>query len=437
MERPASPLTSSLPTSDPAVSASKEFLQRLLQDYGPRDFAIRFWDGTSWDADTGTPARFTLALQHPGAVRSMFWPPNKVALGEAYIYDDFDIEGDIHAFFDLINYLRHLPGGLLRRLRLARGLFKLPSGRRERQGRQAVRLSGLRHSRARDRQAISYHYDVSNDFYALWLDSRMVYSCAYFQALDDSLDAAQERKLDHICRKLRLKPGQRLLDIGCGWGGLIIHAARHYGVDATGITLSKQQVELARQRIQEAGIQVRCRVEFQDYRDVSDPEGFDRLVSVGMFEHVGEALLPVYFKRAFKLLKPGGVFLNHGIALHPRLRKSPNQDFGQRYVFPDGEILPIGTTLLAAERAGFEVRDVESLREHYLQTLRHWVSRLEARSDEARQLTDDVTYRVWRLYMAGSAEGFYCGRANIYQSLLLKPEGKPSQLPLTRNDWYA
>ncbi|HLW65829.1 MAG TPA: cyclopropane-fatty-acyl-phospholipid synthase family protein [Gemmataceae bacterium] len=437
MERPASALTSSPVTSDSAVLASKDFFARLLRHYGKRDFSIRFWDGSYWEADAGVQPRFTMVLQHPGAVRAMFWPPNKVALGEAYIYDDFDIEGDIHAFFDLINYLRRLPGGLFGRLRLARTLFKLPSGKRERQGRQAVRLSGLRHSRARDKQAISYHYDVSNDFYALWLDNRMVYSCAYFHLPDDDLDTAQEQKLDHICRKLRLKPGERLLDIGCGWGGLILHAARHYGVDATGITLSKQQVELAAKRIHEAGLQDQCRVEFQDYRDVNDAQGFDKLVSVGMFEHVGEALLPTYFKRAFNLLKPGGVFLNHGIALHPRLRKSPNQEFGHRYVFPDGEILPIGTTLLAAERAGFEVRDVESLREHYWRTLRHWVSRLESRADEARQLTDDVTYRVWRLYMAGSAEGFYCGRANIFQSLLLKPEAKPSQLPLTRRDWDA
>jgi cyclopropane-fatty-acyl-phospholipid synthase len=437
VERATNPISPAEPAANSTIPATVAFFETLLQNYGPRDFAVRFWDGTCWEPESGLPARFTLVLQHSGAVRSMFWPPNKVALGEAYIYNDFDIEGDIHAFFNLINYLRRLPGGPLRRLRLAKRLFALPSGKRARQGRQAAHLSGMRHSRARDRQAISYHYDVSNDFYGLWLDSRMVYSCAYFASPEDDLETAQERKLDYICRKLRLRPGERLLDIGCGWGGLILHAAQHYDVEAIGITLSRQQVELASQRIAEAGLQDRCRVEFQDYRDVADRERFDKLVSVGMFEHVGEKLLPVYFKRAFDLLRPGGVFLNHGIALHPRLKKSPNQEFGHRYVFPDGEILPIGTTLLAAERAGFEVRDVESLREHYLRTLRHWVSRLEAHAEEARQLTDDVTYRVWRLYMAGSAEGFQCGRANIYQSLLLKPESKPSQLPLTRNDWYT
>src|SRR5579864_3733381 len=284
MERPASALTSSPVTSDSAVLASKDFFARLLRHYGKRDFSIRFWDGSYWEADAGVQPRFTMVLQHPGAVRAMFWPPNKVALGEAYIYDDFDIEGDIHAFFDLINYLRRLPGGLFGRLRLARTLFKLPSGKR--QGRQAVRLSGLRHSRARDKQAISYHYDVSNDFYALWLDNRMVYSCAYFHLPDDDLDTAQEQKLDHICKKLRLKPGERLLDIGCGWGGLAQFAAERYGVQVYGVTLSKKQQEWAEALIRRTGMQDRCKVDYRDYRDINEPDGFDKVVCVGIMEHI-------------------------------------------------------------------------------------------------------------------------------------------------------
>jgi cyclopropane-fatty-acyl-phospholipid synthase len=435
MDTTASQSAQSTSTADTAASATIAFLQDLFKNYSPRDFAVRLWDGSTWDAAPGQTARFTLVLQHPGAVRRMFWPPNNVAFGEAYIYNDFDIEGDIHALFKLIHYLRRLPGGLLRRLRLAKKILSLPSGKRERTGRQAVQLHGSKHSKDRDREAISYHYDVSNDFYQLFLDSRMIYSCAYYKSAEEDLETAQKNKLDHICRKLRLRPGERLLDIGCGWGGLVMHAARHYQVDATGITLSKQQVELAQKRIQEAGLQDRCRVEFQDYRDVTGP--FDKLVSVGMFEHVGRKLLDTYFRHAFDILRPGGVFLNHGIALHPSLKKSPSRDFSYRYVFPDSDLMPIGTTLLSAEGVGFEVRDVEGLREHYLRTLQHWVTRLESHAAEARQFTDDVAYRVWRIYMAGSADGFRTGQFNLFQTLLLKPDGHESSLPLTRDDWYV
>jgi cyclopropane-fatty-acyl-phospholipid synthase len=420
---------------DPAVQTSLDFLSDLLRHYGPRDFAVRAWDGGVWEPDAGQPARFTLVLQHPGAVRKMFWPPGPYRLAEAYIYDDIDIEGDIHAFFTFINYLRELRSGLWQRLRWLARLFALPGGERPRSGRQAAQLRGAVHSRQRDRQAVSYHYDVSNEFYQLWLDSRMVYSCAYFADAGDDIDRAQERKLDYICRKLRLLPGDRLLDIGCGWGGLVMHAARQYGVHALGITLSRPQVELANERIRQAGLQDRCRVDYQDYREVSGT--FDKLVSVGMFEHVGGKMLPVYFRQAHALLRPGGVFLNHGIALSGWERKPRGQAFSQRYVFPDGELKPIHFTLKAAERAGLEVRDVESLREHYVLTLKNWVRRLEARADEAKRLTDEATYRIWRLYMAGSAGGFQSARGNIYQTLLVKPNRGVSGLPLTRADWYT
>jgi cyclopropane-fatty-acyl-phospholipid synthase len=278
---------------------------------------------------------------------------------------------------------------------------------------------------------------LPGEFYALWLDERMVYSCAYFAAPEEDLDNAQERKLDYICRKLRLRPGERLLDIGCGWGGLIIHAAHRYGVRALGITLSEPQAEMANERIRRAGLAESCRVEVRDYWEIEDRHGYDKLVSVGMFEHVGEARLPEYFLRAHRLLRPGGVFLNHGISTNPitPVRRGPT--FVSRYVFPDGELVPIATTLGAAEGRGFEVRDMESLREHYALTLGHWVRRLEARSDEARRITDETTYRVWRLYMSGSAHGFRTRRLNIYQTLLSKTELGESGLPLTRADWYA
>jgi cyclopropane-fatty-acyl-phospholipid synthase len=277
---------------------------------------------------------------------------------------------------------------------------------------------------------------VSNDFYALWLDRLMVYSCAYFNHCDEDLDTAQERKLDYICRKLRLRPGERLLDIGCGWGALLMHAAREYGIEATGITLSRAQADLARKAIRRQGLEKKCSVELCDYRDMSDEAGFDKLVSVGMFEHVGEAFLPAYFRKAWSLLKPGGVFLNHGIAATALTPKRPGPSFVDRYVFPDGELVPLSTTLRTAELSGFEVRDVESLREHYAFTLNRWVQRLEKRRTEACGFSNETTFRVWRLYMAGSAYGFAKGRLNLYQTLLIKAEKRPSSLPLTRSDWY-
>ncbi len=419
------------------VRAGLSFIQKLLADYHPRDFAVRFWDGTQWDAEPGQPIRFTLVLEHPGALRSMFSKRNELAPSEAYIYDDFDIEGDIEGVFPLADYLTRRRWGVAQSLRHMWRLLRLPSDNRPRTGRQAAHMSGTRHSIERDRSAVTYHYDVPNDFYMLWLDRQMVYSCAYFATPEDDLDTAQRRKLDYICCKLRLRPGERLLDIGCGWGGLVIYAAQHYGVQAVGITLSRQQAELAKERIRQSGLSDRCRVEVRDYREMDELEGYDKLVSVGMFEHVGESKLSEYFARAWRLLHPGGVFLNHGIASNATdpVQRAPS--FSDRYVFPDGELVPISATLHVAETCGFEVRDVESLREHYALTLRHWVRRLEQHHDDARRAADEVTYRIWRLFMSGSAYGFRIGRLNVYQALLIKPSQGKSSLPLTRADWYS
>jgi cyclopropane-fatty-acyl-phospholipid synthase len=429
-------MTQAAAAPDRMVHSALTFFQGLLENYTPLDFNVRLWEGTIWGA-APEEARFTLVIRHPGALRQMFRPANQLTLGEAYIYDDFDIEGDIEAAFSLGEYIFSLDRGLWVKLLLGKHLLGLPSGSNAHPASRAAHLRGAVHSRKRDALAVTYHYNVSNDFYRLWLDDRMVYSCAYFTSPNDSLGAAQERKLDYICRKLRLRPGEKLLDIGCGWGGLILHAARHYGVEAQGITLSQPQADLANERIREAGLADRCRAEVCDYRDFGQEGTFDKLVSVGMFEHVGESRLGEYFSRAWHLLRPGGVFLNHGITSslsHPDL---PGPSFIDKYVFPDGELLPIATTLRTAEARGFEIRDLESLREHYAMTLRHWIQRLEARHDEARRLTDEVTYRVWRLYMAGSAHGFKVGRINLYQALLVKPEGNDSGMPLTRADWYA
>lgn len=412
---------------------SADFLDAILANYPRRDFQVRLWDGTS--LGTEKQPRFTLVLKHPGTLRAMFSSPSELTLGEAYIYDDFDIEGDIEAAFDLAGYLLAHARGAEENLGFGTRLRKLPQSERQPSDLRLVEFRGKVHSKDRDRQAVSYHYDLPAEFYALWLDQRMVYSCAYFSNPDEDLDSAQEHKLDYICRKLRLRPGERLLDIGCGWGGLIIHAAARYGVEAVGVTLSVPQAEVARERVRQAGVNERCRIEVSDYRDIDHERQYDKIVSVGMFEHVGEALLPEYFRQAWNLLRPGGVLLNHGISYSATYqRRGPS--FVDRYVFPDGDLLPISTSLKAAELSGFELRDIESLREHYALTLHHWVQRLQSHADEARQITSDTTYRIWRLYMAGAAHGFRSGRLNLYQTLLAKPVDGRSGLPLTRNDWY-
>lgn len=422
---------------DRFVQTGLSILPILFSGYRPKNFAVRLWDGTIQKPEAGREPVFTLVINRPGALRRMFWRISDLSLGESYIYGDFDIEGDFESAFALEEYLGGLRLGVADRLRCARKMMQLPSDDRPPAGKGVDGLSGALHSLGRDREAVRYHYDVSNDFFALWLDRRMVYSSAYFTEPGEELESAQERKLDYICRKLRLRRGERLLDIGCGWGGLVIHAAKTRGVEVVGITLSRPQAELAAARIREEGLAGRCRVEVQDYREVDAPGHFDKIASVGMFEHVGESRMEEYFARAWRLLRPGGVFLNHGIAWNASQPMRPGPYFSDHYVFPDGDLIPVSTTLRAAEHCGFEVRDVESLREHYLITLRHWIRRLESRYEEARRVTDEVTCRVWRLYLNAAAYRFRVGVYNVYQSLLVKSDGGRSGLPLSRADWYA
>ncbi len=423
-------------TSDRAVQVTLSLLQDVFSSSPARNVAVRLWDGTTWKAEPAEPTRCTLVLQYPGALRKMFVPPSQLNLGEAYIYNDFDIEGEIEAILPLMEHFVAGRWGKLEQVRYGKSLLSLPKTGRARPNDAGAKVRGQLHSKERDRQATNYHYDRSNDFFALWLDRRMLYTCAYFATPEDSIDTAQERKLEYICRKLRLQPGERLLDIGCGWGGLLIYAAQHYGVEADGITLGRQQAELARERIKEAGLEHRCRVEICDYREVNQPEGYDKLVSVGLLEHVGEAFLSTYFKQAWELLHPGGVLLNQAIAIHSN-SPMPGRSFVHRYVFPDGEATPLPKVLKAAEICGFEVRDVESLREHYVYTLRHWVRCLEEHADEAKRIAGEVNYRIWRLFMSLGVQEFEVGRSNVFQTLLVKADMGRSGLPLTRDDWYT
>jgi cyclopropane-fatty-acyl-phospholipid synthase len=411
----------------------------LVEDVmGPtRAFDVRLWDG---QVLAGSEPRFTLVLTHPGALRAFLWPPTQLNMAEAYVRGDIDIEGDLYSVFELADALLvDRRWGVRERLALARRLFSLPNKRRPAAGREPAQLRGRRFTQPRDREAVTYHYDTSNEFFATYLDERMVYTCAYFESRNDDLDTAQEQKLDLVCRKLRLREGERLLDIGCGWGALLMHAAERYGVEALGITLSAPQAELANERIRAAGLADRCRVEVRDYRDLDAPAAFDKVASICMFEAVGEEHLPEFFERTAAFLRPGGVFLNQGVARNYHFERTARRgpSFMERYVFPDGGVVPISSALRAAEVGGLEVRDVESLREHYELTLRHWVSRLEEHRDDAIRATNEQTYRVWRLYMSGSSYGMKTGRLNVYQALFAKPDRGASGLPLTRDDWYV
>jgi cyclopropane-fatty-acyl-phospholipid synthase len=301
-------------------------------------------------------------------------------------------------------------------------------------------IRGIWHRRRGNRANIQHHYDVSNAFYRLWLDARMVYSCAYFHAESDTLEDAQEHKLDHICRKLRLAPGERFLDIGCGWGGLIFWAAEHYGVEATGITLSQNQHDFVTAEIAARGLQSRVRVELRDYFELPEDVHYDKIASVGMFEHVGIRNFARYFGKIYRILEPGGFVLNHGIThnwLGPTNLGSGIGDFVEEYVFPGGELAHVARVIGGLGDAGLELVDAEALREHYAKTLWNWVERLERNADAARAEVGEEKFRVWRIYMAGSAHAFDRGWLSLWQLLAGKPltDGRLPH-PLTRDFIY-
>lgn len=411
------------------LRAARRLLRTLFAGYGG-SAAVGLWNGET--VVGGPEADTVLVIRDPGVLRHLLLRRDVVSLGEAFLNGDVTVEGRIEGVFELVDYLEFADLSLARRLLLGWGACRMPGGYRP-SGATAARARGDR--RRNSSAAIGHHYDVSNAFYRLWLDPEMVYSCAYFRDQDQSLEQAQRDKLDYICRKLRLAPGQRLLDIGCGWGGLLRWAAKHYGVTAHGITLSRQQYDYARQRIEQEQLGNRVRVELRDYRHLSPEILYDRIVSVGMFEHVGLANFGAYFGAVKRLLKPGGLFLNHGITNDTGWKATPIQRFVNRYVFPDGELTRMSEVASAMEQVGFEVFDVENLRPHYALTCRHWVRALEDQVAAARRLVDEVTYRVWRLYLAGAGYYFQQGSLKVYQ-ILAGLERSPLAVPLRREDLY-
>jgi len=376
-------------------------------------------------------------VHSPTALRRILWSPDELGLGRAYVAGDVDLDGDV------IEGLRamemHPPHGAARvrvlreawRVATSLGLLGPPPAPPP----EEAHVHGRLHSLGRDAAAISHHYDVGNDFYALILGPSMTYSCARWGGSTPTLEAAQAAKHDLVCRKLGLAegPGRRLLDVGCGWGSMAIHAARNYDANVVGITISEQQLAAARRRVEEAGVADRVEIRLQDYRTLHG-ERFDAISSIGMFEHVGEARMAEYFRVLRRLLGPGGRLLNHAISKIGGTRLGRRSFIG-RYVFPDGELIDVAAVIGAAEAAGFEVRDVESLREHYARTLRAWVANLEREWPNAVRAVGEGRARVWRAYMAGSVLGFEEGRIAVHQTLGIVPgaDGE-SGMPL-RRDW--
>lgn len=380
----------------------------------PVPMRLELWNGHRFDLSPHPTV--TIVIPKPSALR-YFLPPDLNKLGEAFVEGKIRVQGSIHDIFGAAEGL-------------ARGVAAST---------QAGVLRFARHTRHRDRQAIEYHYDVSNAFYRLFLDRNMVYSCAYYRREDNTLEAAQEQKLDHILNKLMLKPGERFLDIGCGWGALILRAAKHYGALATGITLSKNQFEHAQARIRAEGLEDRCMVELRDYRDLDGT--YDKIASVGMFEHVGLKHLGEYFGKIRSLLADDGLVLNHGITssnADSRWTELGAGEFIDRYVFPDGELPHLGLVLREMTAAGLEVTDAESLRRHYARTCHVWADRLEANRERAIAIAGDRRFRIWEIYLAGCAFGFANGWMNIYQLLACKASNTAARpLPLTREYMYA
>jgi len=409
-------------------------VESFLRDVLGSELPVRVmaFDGT----DIGPrDAATTVTLRSNDALIRMITAPGELGVARAYIAGDIEIEGSIYDVLEL----RHVVPSVKFSPRQMRDLVRLVGIRNVRRMQPPPEehraRNGRRHSKRRDAAAISHHYDVSNEFYELVLGPSMTYSCAVFTDAEDTLVRAQETKYELICRKLGLRAGMRLLDIGCGWGGMVLHAAEHHGVEAVGISLSQNQVDYGKKRVAEAGLAEIVDIRLQDYRDVGDGP-FDAVSSIGMFEHVGNEMLGRYFDQIHGLLKPHGRFLNHAISRTTTMRNSSDTSrFIERYVFPDGELHEVGTVISALHDRGLEVRHMENLREHYALTLRHWVSNLEDHWDDAVALTSEGRARVWHLYMAASAVNFEDNHLHVDQVLALKTDESGRNLLPLRPDW--
>lgn len=421
--------TATLPVGQAGTASSQ--LDHIFENYTGPGFSIRFWDGTSWISHESNPS-FGIFLRSEGAWRALCESPDDVALGTRYVNGEIDVDGDLYLA------LRSLP-------QLESAIAKaVPAPVQKLRHHSAALASqmhrlahwGRAHSQERDAAAISHHYDKPPEFFRLFLGNSMVYSCAYFESFSKSLDEAQTEKMDLICRKLDLHSDERFLDIGCGWGSLVLHAAKEYRALSRGISLSEKQVNYAVRRIHEQQKLSQCEVELMDFRDLAWQKArFHKIASVGMCEHVGLRNIGGYFHHAYSMLFPRGLFLNHGITRRAGTDQC-GPSFIDRYIFPDGELLTLSQMVTAAESAGFEVRDVEDLREHYEETLHRWVTALNDNEAEATKLTDAATVRTWRLYMSGCAEAFRRGDIAIHQMLLSKNDHGLSSATKVRNRWY-
>lgn len=379
--------------------------------------AIRLWDGREFKLGDTEQPKVLVSFRNRGAISAIL-NPSIDALAEAYVHGDIDIEGPLADVIDVAYSLSSISQS-------SRGsLFKLSSQ--------------IAHTKHADKSAIEFHYDVSDAFYRIWLGETMVYSCAYFERGDETLDIAQRKKIDHVLRKITVQPGQRLLDIGCGWGELVMRAAGRFGASCVGVTLSQNQFDTARRRVEEAGLSDKVEIRLQDYRDITGT--FDRITSIGMFEHVGRSNLPAYFSKIGALLADDGLAMNHGItSTDPDIGNAPMVDGGRfmdNHVFPNGELAHLGQVLKAMRRGGLEAYDVESLRRHYARTLNWWVDAFEANSERVRQEVDEQKFRIWRVYLAGCANAFEHDTLSIYQIVCRRAGQSATTLPWSRRYIY-
>ncbi|HET6869192.1 MAG TPA: class I SAM-dependent methyltransferase [Solirubrobacteraceae bacterium] len=397
-----------------ALSDTAPLRRALTETLPRRPFGLRFWDGTEVSAtEPGSP---TLTLTTPRALAHALRAPGELGLGRAYVAGMIEVD-DLEGALRMVDTFEPPPLSIRQRVELAVGVIRAcglvappPVPKAE------LRLRGARHTIARDRRAVRHHYDVGNEFFALFLDPSMTYSCAYWKGGATTLEEAQEAKLELVCTKLALREGERVLDVGCGWGSFVIHAAQRHGVRAVGITLAEEQARLARERVREAGVADRVEIRLADYREVSDGP-FDAIASIGMVEHVGAEQIDTYARRLHGLLRPGGRLLNHGIAKLQDFDTPDEGAFSERFVFPDGVPLPLSRILQALERTEFTTTHVEGLQDDYARTIGYWIESFDAHWDDAVRLAGIERARIWKLYLRAARQGFETGWASVYQVL--------------------